>query len=135
LVGWYTNDAGEKRQGVQRTFGQGGKDTAENLLGVSTSGCSIAAEDLAVDDQRTNGLFGGPVRRLDVRLVKKRQDLIAMPSQVLLKLSIAVMREMPFQQTVPSFLQSAARHGQPAQTDEGAVSSIAKRQRIAQQWP
>ena len=59
---------GDKGQGVQGALGQGGKDTPQNLLGVSARGGSIAAKDLAVDHQGTNGLFGGPARGLHVRI-------------------------------------------------------------------
>lgn len=134
LVGRQTNDVGEKRQCVQRPCGQGSKDTTQNLLGMSTRDGSITAKDLAVDHRRPNGLFGGPVGRLDIRIIKKRQDLIIMSSQVLLKLAIAGMREVPFQQTVQPLLQSAARHGQAMGTDGAAVPPIAKGQRIAEKF-
>jgi len=81
---------GEKGQSVQGPLGQGGKDTAQNLLRMSARRSSIAAEDLAVDHQRTNRLFRRPLRRLDVWFVEKRQDFLAMPHQMFLKLAARI---------------------------------------------
>lgn len=111
LIGRQTNDVREKRHCVQHTFSQGGEGTAQNLLNMSTRDSSIATQDVALDHQRANRLFRRPVRRFDVRIVKKRQDLFTMSDQMLLKLVIAWVRKLTFQQKVEPLFQSAACHG------------------------
>ena len=116
LIGGGTDEARDERQGVTGLLGAGGEDAAEDSLGMSAGGCAVAAENLAVDNCGTDGLFGGPVRRFDTRFMEKRQDLIGVPSQVVLECQVAVMRETPFEQSIQPFFQSAAGPHGPCTT-------------------
>jgi|GEM_PF-5868589 len=47
----------------------GGAATGENAPRIRAGRRAVAAEDLAVDDGRTNGLFGAPVGGLEIEFV------------------------------------------------------------------
>ena len=67
LSGGGTDDVGDKGENVQRTFGQGGKDTTQNLLGVSASGGfppgTVDPHGVLRSVRRTRGIVRATVRR------------------------------------------------------------------------
>ena len=124
LIGRCTDDAREEDEGVTGLLGAGGEEAAEDFLGVSAGRRAVAAEDLAVDHGGANGLLGGPVGGFDVRFIQERQDLVTVPGQVVLKLAVAVMRKMPFEQSIQPFFQPAAGYRQPMRADCSGVSPV-----------
>jgi hypothetical protein len=55
-----SHEAGEIIEGVSAVLFAGGEETGEHLQRMRAGRGAIAAEDLAVDDRRTNRPFGAP---------------------------------------------------------------------------
>ncbi len=130
--GGCTDEAREKRQSVTGLLGTRGEHAGENFLGMSAGGRAVTTENLAVDHGGTDGLLGRPVRRFDIRLVEKRQNLIGVLGQVVLKLQVAVMRKVLFKKTIQSSFQQAAGHGQSVRADYVIIAPITKSQGIGE---
>jgi len=113
-------------QGILPTLSTANKYTCQNLLSASTGLRTIAAKYLTVCHCWTNCLFGRPIGGLNVRLVKKCKNLVAMTQKMISKSTVLPMRQLTIKQSVQPFLQPTAGNGQTPFTNTLLIPTVAQ---------
>jgi len=90
----------------------------------------IAAEDFAVDQGRSNGLFGGPVAGFEVVFVQEGQHWIAIFVQVIAKRAAALASGPHGRKAIEAFLQSPSCDRVSRIADASVPTTIPQLQRV-----
>ena len=69
--------------GVVAALFEGAEDAHQGCLAVGAAIAAVAEAVFADDDRRTNCTFGGVVVERNVRLIQKREQIVAMATQSL----------------------------------------------------
>ena len=111
----------------------GTEDRHESSQRESAVVTAVSTRDLAIDDGRTDALFGWPVRGFESVDSQEGEEEIAIAVEMVAKKPVGFVGRGAVEKVISPCLELADDAEQPVRGDEGSIAPVAQRERVEEE--